>query len=326
MRHINVEVDLSEGVLGEGELSADYPWNLFSSVTLADVNGAPIYGPIDLYATLWANIIGGYAGGANDPRALPDYVSTINAKLRFRIPIEISHFNGFGSLANQNAAASYKLYFTLNPSATLFKKAPTTLPKVRIRPQLEAWSLPNEVDVAGRPQAETPPRLGTTQYHSFFLKEVAAGQNTVQLPRVGNLIRYLLIIARDDEGTRSDGVFPNPVELQWDARMIRRDTRSAMIQTIREKVPDLVARDTGVFAYPFTISNHNFVGDDAPTLWYPTVQSTRLEIDGATEEAGRLQIVTCDVAPAEVRPEERYVENSATGFHPLPAGGAPVVG
>jgi hypothetical protein len=32
--------------------------------------------------------------------------------------------------------------------------------------------------------------------------------------------------------------------------------------------------------------------------------------------AGSIQVVTNDIAPAEVRPEERFVENSATGFHP----------
>jgi hypothetical protein len=70
-----------------------------------------------------------------------------------------------------------------------------------------------------------------------------------------------------------------------------------------------------VFAFPFTHSDHNQLGDDSPQFWLPTVQSTRMELDGSSVTAGKWEVMTCDVAPAEVRPDERYREN-ATGFHP----------
>ena len=63
-------------------------------------------------------------------------------------------------------------------------------------------------------------------------------------------------------------------------------------------------------------------GDEEPNLWLPTVQASRVELQGVFAAAGSLQILTNDVAPATVDPSERYVESATTGFHP--AVGQPV--
>lgn len=316
IRNLHLEITASGGALGAGVLSADYPWNLIESVTFQDVNGAPIVGPIGGYELLQANIWGGYGGGRQDPRSLPWFDGTINADFPLRLPIEISRRDGVGSLANQNAAAAYKVLIRINPSATLFSTAPTTIPAFRIRGSLEAWTLPNDFDVAGRPQAQLPPAHGTTQYWSFFQRDVSLGSNTVMLPRVGNLLRAIIVIARTSAGARQDNVFADPAELVWDARSLRRDSQNYIIQRMAESVPDLTARDTGVFAYLFNNSDHGQVGDDSPQFWLQTVQSTRMEIDGSSGAAGRWTVLTNDIAPAEVVPAERFVETSDTGFHP----------
>jgi len=325
MRHILIEV--STNTEGEQEAEAvtnpDFPWNLFSNIQISDVNGAPIFGPLDGYAALWASITGGYAGRP-DPRVMP-FFSSEYKKPRFllRVPVEISHFDGFGSLANQNAAASYRLSLTLNEIAKLTTKNKKA-PKVRIRVWLEAWSLPNERDIIGRPQAEAPPMLDSAQYHSFFQKNVAKGAQTTLLVRVGSLIRNLTIIARNEAGERKDGVFPDPAILEWDSRKIREDSQVMLQELLSASVPELKTRDTGVFAYLLDRSTKNTVGDDSPTLWLPTVQSTRMEIRGNAEEAGSLQIITNDVAPVAVQPSERYQEESRTGFHPESSGAGQV--
>lgn len=325
-RHALIEV--TTVTAGEQEAEAvtdeDFPWNIFQSIQIGDVNGAPIFGPLDGYAALWSSITGGYAGRP-DPRTMPFYSGTFaSPKFLLRIPLEISHYDGFGSLANQNAAASYRINLTLNGTgelSTKIKKAP----KIRIRVYIETWTLPNETDIAGRPQSEAPPMLDSAQYYSAFNKEVPSGAMNAQFVRVGSLIRNVIIIARNASGVRKDKVFPNPAILEWDARKIREDSQTMLEELLAGSVPELKTRDAGVFAYLLDRSTKNTVGDDSPALWLPTAQSTRMEIKGNNEEAGTLQIITNDVAPVAVQPQERYQEESRTGFQPE-MGAAPARG
>jgi hypothetical protein len=324
-RHLFITVETTEAGSAELTNAEDSPYNIFSNIQVNDVNGAPIFGPMDGFAGLYCSIVGGYAGRP-DPRTMTYYNGNIKEpKFHLRIPLEISHRDGFGSLANQNAAAAYKVYLTLNTKAKVQASVGKATPKLRIRGWLEAWSLPNQNDLAGRPQAEAPPMLDTAQYHSYYLKEVPKGNNTVLLVRVGSLIRNLIFIARNAEGKRKDKVFPELTALEWDSRGIREDTQLMLLELMQASIPELKQRDEGVFCYLLDRSTKNTVGDDAPTLWYPTVQSTRLEIRGTNEEAGTLQIVTNDVAPVAVNAAERFSEGG-TGFVPETGTGAGQVG
>src|SRR5215469_525634 len=324
LRHIFLEVIATGGTLGAGVLHPDYPFNIFQNVTLLDVNGAPLVN-IDGFALLECNVWGG-SSFRSDPRGAPWYVSTINTQFYLRIPVEISRHNALGSLANQNAAAAYKLQWTINPSTAMFTTAPTTPPTVTVRPQLEAWSLPNPADLAGRAQSQVPPAHGTTQYISYFTRTVATGLLTYLLPRVGNLLRLLIFISRNNtvqgvgENARDDTVFPNPFQVIWDARVLTNETQNYRINKMSEALEyiGVASRDTGVFVLLFNNTNNGQVGDENPNLWVPTVQSTRLEVDGTISSAApnNIKCVTVDIAPVEVMPQERYVEGSATGFHP----------
>lgn len=315
MRHIILEVSLAGGTLGAGALSADWPWNVLQNLQISDVNGAPIFGPLDGFAALQATLWGGYSY-RQDPRLDPGFDGTINGRFFLRIPVEISKHNGYGSLANQNAAASYKLSYTVNTSAAVFATAPTTAPTPTIRAHLEAWSQPNEVDLAGRPQLREPPGHGTTQFWSAFTKATVLGQNNVQFPRVGNLIRNLVVIARNAAGARADNVMPDPLQVFWDARSLTLETQALRTKLAYESIQSPAARDVGVFAFPFDDLVVGHAGDEEPNFWLPTMQSSRLELQGVTAAAGTLQVLTNDVAPVEVNPAERFVETSTTGFHP----------
>lgn len=316
LRHIFLEVTLSGGTLGAGALSPDFPFNILQNITLSDVNGAPIFGPLDGYACLQANTFGGYAF-RQDPRLGPWYDGTINGKFFLRIPVEVSRHNAYGSLANQNAAASYKLAYTIATAAQAFTTAPTTAPVVTVKPWLEAWSQPNATDLTGRPQEREPRAHGSTQFWSSFTRSgLGAGNLNLLLPRMGNLLRAIIFISRDASGARFDTVMPDPILLNWDARQLYNESQRYRQQRMMESIEAPAVRDTGVHAYLFDNSVLGHAGDEDPNLWLPTVQSTRLELAGTTTLAGGIQVITNDIAPAEVRPDERYVENSATGFHP----------
>jgi hypothetical protein len=317
LRHIFLEVTTSgAGTIGAGVVSGDYPWNLFQSITLADVNGTTIFGPMDGYATKIANMVGGYAY-EQDPSGSPIFSSSSTSPTFFlRIPVEISHHDALGALANQSAASTYKVSLNINPNTVWYSTVPTTTPTMRIRAFTEAWALPNVTDIAGRPQEQQPPNHGTAQYWSSATHQFAAsGQITIPQERVGNLIRNLVFISRTAAGVRSDTVFPSPVQFWWDGRIIRQDTQNYLINRFWETQTD-VTRDTGVWCYPFSNSIMNRMGDESPSMWMPTVQASRVELQGVIAAAGSVQTLTNEIAPGEVDPIARYAETNAGGFHP----------
>lgn len=322
LRHLVVEVSGAGGALGGGALNADYPWNIFERLSLLDVNGSPIC-ELDGFALFLANMFGGYVYN-QDPRDDEGFVGTINARFGIRIPIEINHFDGLGCISNQNAASSYKLSYRVRPLASLVTGGAPTAPTLTIRAWLEAWSLPNETDLAGRPQEQKPPLHSTSQYWSSNTKVTVAGQNTVQIQRTGNHIRNLIFIARDAAGLRTDTAFPDPVTFSWDGNQIQASlTQYMMNKKALEKVQTNQAagarRPAGVFILPYAHTELGRNGDGPPNLWLATVQAARLEISGVTAAAGSIQVVTNDIAPVETAASERFVLPSRTGYHPSQA-------
>lgn len=314
LRAINLVVEASGGTLGLGVFNADAPYNVLDEVTLLDVNGAPLVGPFTGFQLYLANLFGGYAF-KSDPALLPNFATGIAFAFQLRIPVEISHHDAMGAIANQNAAASFKVRVRMAPSTTLFSTPPTTPPAVRVRGFLEAWSQPQGTDMAGRVQETVPPRHGTTQYWSVQTYALVAGARNLLVSRVGNLIRTQILVVRDGTGARvANTSLPDPVELRWDARQLLLEARTMRLARTAETLAGTPTLPAGVLVYSWdrTALGHN--GDGSPALWLPTVQATRLEYVASNWPAGTAELLTCDVAPVEIDPATRYVENSMTGF------------
>ncbi len=329
IRALWLDIEVTPGKAASGaEPSEDSPWNAIQEVTFLDTNGAPIFGPLTGFNTMLSNLFGGYAY-QQDPKAQVTFKKVQadgSARAQVRIPIEISHHDATGCVGNQNAAAPYRIRLGLNSNEAFYKKEPEEPTKSEwiVRPILEAWSLPNAVDALGRPQAQLPPNYGTVQYWSERVQTgITTGLNTVQVLRVGNLIRNLIFVGRETSSTgkRSNEVFPELPIVNWDARQLYNETL-AYRQTLSQEqlelpiVVETPTLPTGVFAYTFDKTNQSRAGDDKPWLWLPTVEATRLELVGSFAKAGVMQVLVNDVAPAEVNPTQRYAIPSATGFHP----------
>jgi hypothetical protein len=321
LRHIYVLVTTSGGTAGPGTASADFPYDLFTEVTLLDVNGGQIFGPMDGYSAYLCNKYGAYAFKP-DPSSAPDanIAGVVTFTFGLRIPIEISGATALGALANQNAAAAYKVRLSVNTIANIWGTAPTTPPAVRIRGILEAWTQPAARDALGRAQAGAPPAHGTSQFWSITTATLNTGDNLIQLRRMGNLLRTLIFVVRTAGGARQGPALtnmPTVVDLRWDARQIYNTATQYQRTLMSERmVPGTVNVDDGVLVYDYSHSADGIRGYDDPTLWLPTVQATRFEIHAGDWTTGQLQIITNDVAPVEVNPNDRYVETSQTGFHP----------
>lgn len=327
VRHLWLDVNLTGGTGVAAIPSGDQPFNVLDAITFLDTNGAPVFGPMSGYRSFLANLYGGYVY-QQDPRSSPLFTPIAsagpgNGRFQIRIPIEISHHDGTGCIGNQNSSAPYRIRFNINNAAAIYGTNPTVFPTVTITPVLEAWSLPNAVDAMGRPQAQLPPNYGTIQYWSErVVSGVPVGNYTVPVLRVGNLIRTLIFECRDvsSTGTRDDLVAPTTPILNWDARQLNNEPasyRQARSFEVLESIPTL-GRPAGVYAYTFGRTNQDRSGDDKPWLWLPTVEATRLEWTGSFTNAGVVTVIVNDIAPGEVNPAQRYVENSATGFHPNP--------
>jgi len=325
IRHIWLDFEVTKGKATSGaEASEDSPFNIVEQITLLDTNGAPIYGPVSGFNMFLSNLFGGYAY-KQDIRNMPTFKNTNSsgeARVQMRIPVEISHHDGTGCIGNQNASAPYRIRLTLNSNANFFKKEPEepTKQEFIVRIALEAWSLPNAVDALGRPQAQLPPNYGTVQYWSERNQSgMSAGNQTVQVLRVGNLIRNIIFTVRETgpTGKRKNSLFPEFPIINWDARQLNNETVQYRLNRTLEPLETTETLPEGVFAYTFNRTNQDRAGDDKPWLWLPTVEATRLELFGSFGTGvANCNVLINDVAPAEVNPTQRYALPSATGFHP----------
>lgn len=323
-RSLLLEVTSANGTVGV--LNADGPANLFQSILLQDVNGANIFGPLDGYAAAISHVAGGNAFKVHEQVGVADPATIIvgpNPVFSMRIPLEVSQRTGLGSLANQNSAANYKLSLAINSEAALTTTPWTVDPTFTIKGWLEAWTLPAPTDARQNPQMQVPPLLGTGMFHSSRSKAVSVGNNTVEFTRLGNLLRFIMFIARDGTGARNAGVFPDPASFTWDGnnimsqvsqRYLRTLFNEAILNTGLATMGASPSLPVGVYVLPYNTANQGGrMGDEDPDFYLPTTQSSRLEINGNSTVAGTIQVVTCEVAPYEAAQAERYMQPNATG-------------
>lgn len=312
LRHIFLEVVVSGGT--GGTIAADGPWNIIQSINFQDVNGANIVGPFGGYELYVANLIGGYAPRSN-PVDCPWFVGTApNPAFYLRVPAELNHTNGLGSLGNQNSSANFQLSVTLNTIANAYSVAPTGTLTVTVRGWLEAWTLPAPVNGRQMPQMQVPPLLGTGQYWTARAQATLVGQNTVGLTRLGNYIRALVFVARDNSAVRSDAVFPDPLIFNWDGVQQWNVSQRFLQQYWYEKTNGTLTRPAGVFALLYNTGGpSDDVGNEDPTLWLPTTTASRLEVTGNSASAGSIQVLTNEVAPVDPDQATRYQFPSGSG-------------
>lgn len=277
----------------------DGPWSALSEIFLADVNGAPIVGPVSGYDLFLINKWGGYAG-YGDPSLSPNYSAPTSGNFSFtlRIPLELGSRDGVGSLANMNASSTYKLRLTSGILADVFSTNPAGgTGAMRVKVTTEAWSQPAPTGFGGAPQQTEPPALGTTQYWSKQVVSAAAAYQTIQLRRVGNLIRNLIVVGRNvSGGARSSTDLPADLVWTYDNGVLYSESRTYRQHLMRERIPGTVGPDTGVLVYDFTSEFDGLVGGELRN-WLPTIQSTRLEFAGTFGAAQNVTILTNDVAP-----------------------------
>lgn len=294
LRHVVFVVEATGGTGTAAVAKADAPWTAFAEVTLTDVNGQPLFGPLSGYELYLAHLLGGYSFDC-DPTRSPAYTAMTTAgnfSFLLRLPVEINGREGLGALANTNASSTYRLRVTAGSLADIYGTNPTGVPVIRVRAYIETWTSPST--------GETPPFSGTTQYWSKQIINSQSGQQTWRLLRVGNAIRNLVFITRDSTGARVATSMPDPVQVMLDGRLLATLPVKLLSHYLQERYGITGANiPTGVYVLDFTHDLDGKAGFELRDGWLATSSATRLELTGvagAGAAGGTVMVLTNDVA------------------------------
>lgn len=294
--------------------AANGPFNVYDSITLEDVNSAPIVGPFNGFDLYIVNKFGGYAF-SDDAKSSPIFVATTGAgatggsfTFALRIPVELVNRDALGSLPNKSGNSMFKLRLRLSATATIYGVAPTAAPSVRTQVTQVDWWDPPATDLKGTPLAQNPPAEQTTQFWSKASYALNAGAFRQQLERVGYPIRNLIFIL-DAAGSRTTGDtdWPDPFSLQFESTVLIARLKAIWRHLIASDygyqgatAEAAEAFNSGVFPMPFCLDFGLKPGAETRRGYLETGSASRLEAFGTIGGAGAhtLTVLTNDVAPA----------------------------
>jgi hypothetical protein len=306
---------VAAGGAGAGVVAtADAPFSFLGQINITDPDGAPIYLVNSGYSAYIIHKYGGYMNGMGyiDPKQDNFYSgpSATGGNFQFQLwlPLEVTVRNGLGSLPNTDSGKQYKLNISTNASNVVYSTAPITFPTVTITSFIDCWTQPPQNDVLGRALTRVPPIVGTTQYWTRQSIPVNAGQSNGQtFGRVGNIVRGWVFIYRNAAGARqsaASGNWPNPAIIYRDGYNYDVIDQSNWLMEIAYRyglqngAPDTAGGpDSGVWPYMFCFDLDGRPGNELRGQWWPTLQSSRIELDGSYGVAGTLEVMTNDVAP-----------------------------
>lgn len=190
---------------------ADGPFSVLQSVTVEDIGGKQILGPLSGWQLYVLNKFGGFVYNG-DPKASGIYTATTGAgatggSFRFilRVPIQVRRRDGLGSLPNRNASATFKLKLTVNTSATVYSTAPTNAPTINVQIQQHGWATSDNRDYKGNAASPTPNGVGSLLYTDVETIQLSAGSFNQRMSTFGGLLRLLVFELRDSTGSRAQG-------------------------------------------------------------------------------------------------------------------------
>lgn len=195
----------------------DAPWNALDSVILSDVAGELVnLSGFDLFL---ANLAGkqyavDYADMSAQLFTLTPGGGATGGSFAFplRVPVGLNRRTLTGIVGNQDRATKYDLRSDVAASGTIYTTAPTNLPgaggngSFTVDRYYEYYTVPAaEVTINGRRQAQEqlPPDYGRLHFITAADFEAAPspGTRTFFLNRIGNTIRYIILVFRAGTGT-----------------------------------------------------------------------------------------------------------------------------
>lgn len=190
---------------------ADGPFSALQSVTVEDIGGKQIMGPLSGWQLYLLNKFGGFTFNP-DAKANGIYTVTTGSgatggSFRFilRVPIQVRRRDGLGALPNRNASATFKLKLTVNTSATIYSVAPTAAPTINVQVQQHGWATSDQRDYKGNGASPTPNGVGSLLYTDVETIQLSSGSFNQRMSTFGGLLRLLVFELRDATGSRAQG-------------------------------------------------------------------------------------------------------------------------
>lgn len=290
------------------------PFSAIDSITFEDTNSKPIVGPFNGYDLYLVNKYGGYFN-SSDPKQSTQFAAdtgtggTITFQFILRIPVELVARDALGALPNKSGTNKFKVRIRAASEAAVYSTPPTNDVSMRIRMVQEDWWEPNAVDLKGRPLAQNPPAVQTTQYWTKGTYSQGSGDQRIQIQQgLGYLIRNMLFINYPDSSvartSTTDGNFPDPATLQFEANnmfdrpaILWRDL-IARQYAYNAAVETAGGRDYSVYPLPFMLDFGLAPGAETRRGYLPTSDASRMEFRGSFGAATTFTTLVNYVAPA----------------------------
>lgn len=254
-----------------------------------------------------------YGGYYQNPTA-----TSLNCRFTLPIYFEFGQ-DGLGCLPNMDASARYNVQLTVAGGAGVATAsgpflaggtAPGTLPTMGITVEAVCRSQPPAVDQYGNRNSVAPPAVGTVQYWtSQTASGLANGANTIQLSRVGNLIRNHILVWRNSSTTANPRAIaetadmPSLFEMDWDSGQ-RYIANTSTLRFLNGYAGYGLDVPNGVVALPNTGDPDKLFFSEFGGEWLATVGATKLTLrysPGAAASGGSLTILTNDIVPASAQ-------------------------
>ncbi len=312
--YVMVDATSASNVATVANTNNNAPFSVIDSIAFEDTNSKPIVGPFNGYDLYLVNKYGGYFN-SNDPKQSTVFTNvtgaagTITFNFVLRIPVELVARDALGALPNKSGTNKFKVRIRIAPIASVYSTAPTNAPSVRVRMVQDGWYEPNQTDLKGRPLAQNPPAVQTTQFWTKGTYNQATGDQRIQIQQgLGYLLRNLVFInypsASLTRDATSDGNFPDPATLQFEANDVITRPRPLWRELITRHfayngtVETAGGRDYSVYPFPLNLDFANAPGAETRRGYLPTSDASRLEFRGSFGAATNFTVLANYVAPA----------------------------
>lgn len=265
---------------GAGQVTqADGPYNLFKQAGVQNVDGAEI-----LY-----NVIGGYAYDAS-VRYFRPWLRPAKARANFVYSATQIGFTQLlfpevrqqlGCLENTDTRSQYSWTQTINTEAAVVGAA-TTSPVISVTPYSDMWAQPDAEDLEKTPNQQIPNgvNLQVKLRHQVFNAAAAGSDNFLLSTLTGNAVRGQVLIFRDGNGVRQDGL-SSPIQWQLDQRNLSTfdpETLFEYAEDFYQGFNPNYARNTGEYPLPRFYNPGDMYGQG----WLYTANSTAESWESST--------------------------------------------